>query len=68
MITDSKSQKRNVKPTSIYFTQAQLRKLDQLAYQHNERSGQRINRNDILRHLVDRCSLEDLADLRDLQQ
>jgi len=36
--------------------------------EYNERSGQRINRNDILRHLVDRCSLEDLADLRDLQQ
>ncbi len=54
---------RNVKPTSIYFTPEQLRKLDDLAYTYNGRTGKRINRNDILRHLVDTCDIGDLQGL-----
>jgi hypothetical protein len=64
MVTDQKTHTRNVKATSFYLTPAQLRKLDELAFQLNERSDQRINRNDIVRHLVDHCSFEDLAELR----
>ena len=56
-------QTRNVKPTSIYLTPAQLRKLDQLAYEYNEQTEKRINRNDIIRYLVDRCTLEHLHGL-----
>jgi hypothetical protein len=56
-------QTRNVKPTSIYLTSAQLRKLDQLAYEYNEQTEKRINRNDIIRYLVDRCTLEHLHGL-----
>jgi|GEM_PF-1831778 hypothetical protein len=56
-------QTRNVKPTSIYLTPAQLRKLDQLAYEYNEQTNKRINRNDIIRYLVDRCTLEHLRGL-----
>lgn len=59
----SKSQVRNVKPTSFYLTSTQLRKLDDLAYIYNGRTGKRINRNDIIRHLVDTCDIGNLQDL-----
>jgi hypothetical protein len=52
---------RNVKPTSFYLTPEQLRKLDDLAYTYNGRTGKRINRNDIIRWLVD------VADIGSLQ-
>lgn len=68
MVNDSRQQTRNLKPTSIYFSPAQLRKLDTLAYQFNEQSKQRIDRQDILRYLVERCSLDDLADIAQSQQ
>lgn len=51
---------RNLKPTSIYFHPNQLVKLDDMAYAYNRRTGKRINRNDILRYLVDQCRVEDL--------
>lgn len=57
-------QTRNLKPTSIYLSPAQLRKLDTLTYQINEFSTTRVDRQDIIRHLVDQCSLADLQDLR----
>jgi len=59
----SKTQVRNVKPTSFYLTSTQLRKLDDLAYIYNGRTGKRINRNDIIRHLVDTCDIGNLQDL-----
>lgn len=64
MTTNQKTQTRNLKPTSIYLTPEQIRKLDTLTYQLNETSDQRIDRQDIIRRLVDRCSLADLAELR----
>jgi hypothetical protein len=54
---------RNVKPTSIYLTPKQLDKLDDLAYLYNKRTGKRINRNDIVRHLVDACDIGSLQGL-----
>ena len=53
----TKTQARSVKPTSFYLTPTQLRKLDDLAYTYNGRTGKRINRNDIIRHLVDTCDI-----------
>ena len=54
---------RNFKQTSIYLTQEEIVKLDDLAHAHFKRTGNRINRNDIIRLLVDRCQLSDIADL-----
>ncbi len=41
---------------SFYLTPEQESKLDDLAYEYLKRTGKRINRNDIVRHLVDQCS------------
>ena len=57
------AQNRSLKQTSFYLLPEQLLKLDDLAHNHYRRTGRRINRNDIVRHLVDRCELNDLADL-----
>lgn len=54
---------RNVKPTSFYLTPQQLRKLDDLAYTYNGRTGKRINRNDIIRWLVETCDIGHLQGL-----
>jgi hypothetical protein len=59
----TKAQTRSVKPTSFYLTPLQLRKLDDLAYTYNGRTGRRINRNDIIRHLVDTCDIGNLQGL-----
>src|SRR6266436_6976949 len=49
---EAKKYEREVKPTSIYFTDAQLHHLDEMAYTYYMRVGKRINRNDIVRYLV----------------
>ncbi len=49
--------------TSFYLTPQQVEKLDDLAYEHKKKTGKRINRNDIVRYLIDRCELEDLRDI-----
>ena len=49
---------------SFYLTEDQTNKLDDLAYGYRKRTGKRINRNDIVRYLIDQCTLETLADLR----
>jgi len=59
----TKIQARSVKPTSFYLTPIQLRKLDDLAYTYNGRTGKRINRNDIIRRLVDTCDIGHLQGL-----
>jgi hypothetical protein len=46
--------------TSFYLTQGQLDKLDELAYAYKRQAGKRINRNDIVRFLVDHARLETL--------
>lgn len=58
-----KEQQRHLKQTSFYLSPEQLVKLDSLAHTHYLQTGSRINRNDIVRFLVDRCRIGDIADL-----
>jgi hypothetical protein len=60
---NSSTVKKEVK-VSFYLTPEEEQKLDDLAYEHKKRTGKRINRNDIVRHLIDNCSIEDLHNLR----
>lgn len=46
--------------TSFYLTQEQLDKLDEIAFAYKRSTGKRINRNDIVRFLVDHARLEAL--------
>jgi uncharacterized coiled-coil protein SlyX len=41
----------------------QEQKLDDLAYEYKKRTGKCINRNDIVRHLIDHCIIEELHNL-----
>ena len=54
--------------TSFYLTPALLEKLDDLAHEYRKRSGHRVNRNDIVRYLVEGCSLESLDGLKPLER
>lgn len=54
--------KKEVK-VSFYLTPEQEQKLDDLAYEHKKHTGKRINRNDIVRHLIDSCSIESLQSI-----
>jgi hypothetical protein len=45
---------------TFYLTSSQANKLDDLAYEHKKRTGRRINRNDIVRHLIDQCDIDSL--------
>src|SRR6202790_156464 len=50
--------------TSFYPTQAQLDKLDDLAGEYNKkyrRQRKKIDRQDIIRHLINKCNLEALT-------
>jgi hypothetical protein len=46
--------------TTFYLTPGQLDTLDELAYGYKRRTGKRINRNDIVRFLVEHARLEAL--------
>jgi hypothetical protein len=59
---NSTTAKKDTK-VSFYLTSEQEQKLDDLAYEHKKHTGKRINRNDIVRHLVDHCSIEDLQNI-----
>ena len=59
---NSTTVKKEIK-VSFYLTPEQEQKLDDLAYEHKKQTGKRINRNDIVRHLVDHCSIEDLQNI-----
>lgn len=49
---------------SFYLTSEQEKKLDDLADDYRrQHEGKRINRNDIVRHLINRCTLETLETL-----
>ncbi len=53
--------------TSFYPKQDQLDKLDDLASEYNRRyrrQRKRIDRQDIMRYLIDQCSRESIDDLR----
>lgn len=56
---NSKAAKKEEKVT-FYLTSGQADKLDDLAYDHKKRTGKRINRNDIVRYLIDQCTTESL--------
>lgn len=58
---------RHLQKTSFYLSPAHLEKLDDLAHAYKKRTGQRINRNDIIRHLVEQCALEQLHELEPAQ-
>ena len=58
---ESKKINRTLKPTSFYLLATQVTKLDELMYIYNQdHPEKRINRNDIVRHLIDQCSIESL--------
>jgi hypothetical protein len=48
---------------SFYLTPEQADKLDDLAHAYKKRTHKRINRNHIVRHLIEQCSIESLTDL-----
>ncbi len=51
---------------SFYLTSEQEKKLDDLADDYRrQHEGKRINRNDIVRHLINRCTLETLESLEE---
>lgn len=61
--SDRETVTRKDKKTSIYLTAEQEDKLDDLAHQYKKTTGIRINRNHIVRYLIDHCSLESLTGL-----
>jgi hypothetical protein len=64
--TVSESKDDQVIKTSFYPRQDQLDKLDDLAGEYNKRyrrQRKRIDRQDIIRFLIDRCTLDSLEDL-----
>jgi len=52
--------------TSFYLSAALLEKLDDLAHDFRKQHGKRINRNDIVRHLVEQVTLVQLEGLKPL--
>lgn len=65
----SEAEEERVIKTSFYPTQDQLDKLDDLASAYNKRYRRqrpRINRNDIVRYLIDQCEIDNLADLHSI--
>lgn len=55
--------KAALQKTSFYLTAEQSGKLDDLAYSHSKRTGKRINRNDIVRYLIDLADSASLSGL-----
>lgn len=52
--------KGDLEKTSFYIRHDQVEKLDDLAHDYKKRTGKRINRNDIVRALIDQIDLEKL--------
>ena len=50
--------------TTFYLTHLQAEKLDDLAHDYKKRTGQRINRNKIVRYLIDRATLDQLSGIK----
>ena len=55
-----KAGRMGAEKTTFYLRPDQLDKLDELAYAYKKRTGRRIDRQDIVRLLIDRCTLDDL--------
>lgn len=60
-LPDKNSGKRQ--KISFYLSIEQVNKLDDLIYEHRKIKGIRLNRNDVIRHLIDQCTIEALANL-----
>lgn len=43
---------------SFYLTPDEAQKLNDLEYEQRKRTGRRVNRNDLIRHLIDTCTSE----------
>ena len=50
--------------TTFYLEASQSEKLDDLAHDYKKRTGQRINRNDIVRYLIDQATLDSLEGIK----
>lgn len=55
-----RDEREELQKTTFYLTPAQLDTLDELAYGYKRKTGKRINRNDIVRFLVEHAQLETL--------
>ena len=49
---------------TFYLTAEQAEKLDDLAHDYKKQTGQRINRNDIVRYLIDLATLDSLEGIK----
>jgi hypothetical protein len=66
MPDDEEEKQEDKHKTSVYLRQDQIDKLDDLTTDYNKkyrRQRKKINRNDIVRYLIDHCSLDSLSDL-----
>jgi hypothetical protein len=50
--------------TTFYLTAERVEKLDDLAHDHKKQTGQRINRNNIVRYLIDQAAFESLVGIK----
>jgi hypothetical protein len=64
-VTLSQEKDRFTAKISFYLTPEQGDKLDDLAHDFKKQHKKRINRNDIVRFLIDACTLETLDGLKD---
>ncbi len=51
------------KKVTFYLTQEQDDKLDTLEMEFRQRHKRKINRNDIIRYLIDQCDVDNLREL-----
>jgi hypothetical protein len=58
---------RTLKQAAFAIGSERERKLDRLAFEYNEQRSTRINRNDIVRFMIDRLAIDDLLSV-DLQE
>jgi len=49
--------------TSFYLTAGEIRKLKELEIEYYQRTGQSVNRNDLVRYLIDTCTLDTFSNL-----
>ncbi len=60
---DSETVKDGLTKTSFYIRRDQVEKLDDLAHEFKKRTGKRIDRQDIVRALIDEINLDNLLNL-----
>lgn len=48
---------------SFYLTPDEARKLNDLEYEQRNRTGRRVNRNDLIRHLIDTCTSDSFEEM-----